>query len=351
MTKWLVTGGAGFIGANVARAMIERGDRVVIVDNFARPSAELNVQWLRDQVGDAFELVTTDVRNRADVEEMMRRNGDATVVVHLAAQVAVTSSVQEPREDFEVNALGTFNMLEAVRAHAPEALFINASTNKVYGDLSAHRYEEEESRYVDTDFPAGIPENHPLDPHSPYGCSKAAGDTYAIDYGRIYGMRTVSFRQSCVYGPRQFGIEDQGWVAWFALGKALGARLTIYGTGKQVRDLLHVDDLVDLYLRAAERPRVCAGTAFNIGGGPTNALSVLEVVNRLGIDDVGWGDERPGDQKVFVADVSRARAELSWEPTIGIDSGLDELVEWVNENADVASAVVGTPNAASMHGR
>jgi CDP-paratose 2-epimerase len=338
--KWIVTGGAGFIGANVAKALGERNVEVVAVDNLSRPSAPLNVEWLQSEVGSGLTLVRGDVRRADELDEIFARHRDAQAVLHLAGQVTVTTSVADPRDDFEANALGSFNVLEATRRHLPDAVFLNAATNKVYGQLEDHRLEERETRYVDLDFPNGVPESIPLDPHSPYGCSKAAADVYTLDYARIYGLRTVSFRQSCIYGPRQFGIEDQGWVAWFAIAARLGLPITIYGKGKQVRDLLHVGDLVDLYLRAAEHADVCAGRAYNVGGGPENTLSLLELLDRLGGPEVTFAAPRPGDQAVFVADVSRARADLGWEPRTRVDDGLVELLDWVERNAAEAAGLL-----------
>ena len=338
--KWIVTGGAGFIGANTVRTLAARGIDAVAVDNLSRPTSALNVDWLEREAGDAFRLVEADVRDRDALETAFAAHADAEAVLHLAGQVAVTTSVTDPRFDFESNAIGTFNVLEATRAHLPHAVVINASTNKVYGRLEEHRIEERETRYVDADFPGGVAETHALDPHSPYGCSKAAADVYTLDYARIYGLRATSFRQSCIYGPRQFGLEDQGWVAWFAIATRLGRPITVFGSGKQVRDLLHVDDLVELYLRAVERPEAVTGRAFNVGGGPANTLSLVELLDRLEPADVSWADERPGDQKVFVADAARARAELGWEPRTPIADGLEQLLAWVDESADAAAAVL-----------
>jgi CDP-paratose 2-epimerase len=345
---WLVTGGAGFIGSNVVRTLAQRGKHPVVLDNLSRPSAPLNLSWLRDELGpDGFAFVEADVCDVAALAEAFREHGPFDVVLHLAGQVAVTTSVADPRADLETNVLGSFNVLEATRLHAPEAAFINVSTNKVYGQLEHHRIEEQPTRYSDLDAPEGVSERQPLDPHSPYGCSKAAADVYTLDYARIYGLKTLSLRQSCIYGPRQFGIEDQGWVAWFAIATRLGMPLTLYGNGKQVRDLLHVDDLVELYLAAAERAADCAGRAYNIGGGPANSLSLLELLERLG----AWRGEpvrpalaepRPGDQLVFVADSSRAAADFGWRPTVGIEAGLSDLLGWIEEHAAEVGEILRT---------
>jgi CDP-paratose 2-epimerase len=334
--KWIVTGGAGFIGSNVAHALAGRGYEVIVLDSLVRPSARLNLEWL----GDSVTLVEGDVRDRELVDRVVREHADAEAVLHLAGQVAVTSSVASPREDFEANVLGSFNVLEATREYAPEAAFVNVSTNKVYGQLAGHRLEELETRYAFLDHPDGIDETQPLDPHSPYGCSKAAADLYALDYARIYGLRAVSLRQSCIYGPRQFGIEDQGWVAWFAIAARLGLPLTVYGNGKQVRDLLYVDDLVELYLRVVERAGAVAGRAYNVGGGPANTLSLLELLARLGVAEPEYGEVRPGDQLVFVADVARAREDFGWSPQTGLDAGLDSLLAWIEQNVDVATSIL-----------
>jgi CDP-paratose 2-epimerase len=340
MPRWLVTGGAGFIGANAVRTLTAGGDEAVVFDNLSRATAPLNVEWLGD-----VDLVRGDVRDADAVDAVFREHGPFDVVLHLAGQVAVTTSVADPRTDFEINAGGSFNVLDATRRHAPEAVFVNASTNKVYGQLEHHTIEELPTRYVDATAPEGVSDSTPLDPHSPYGCSKAAADVYALDYARIYGLRTVSLRQSCIYGPRQFGVEDQGWVAWFAMARRLGRPVTIYGTGKQVRDLLHVDDLVRLYLRVAEHPDACAGRAYNIGGGPANTLSLLELLERLehwrpAAESPGLAEARAGDQLVFVADCSRARADLGWQPEISVDNGLPGLLEFVDENAERAAGVL-----------
>jgi CDP-paratose 2-epimerase len=251
--------------------------------------------------------------------------------------VAVTTSVTEPREDFEINALGTFNVLEAVRASGRKPLVIYSSTNKVYGGMENIRVVERNGRYEYADLPQGIGEERLLDFHSPYGCSKGAADQYVRDYARIYGIPTVVFRQSCIYGYRQFGVEDQGWVAWFTIAGALGRRVTIYGDGKQVRDVLFVEDLVRAYELAAEKIGKVAGRVYNIGGGPKHSMSLLELLAMLE-RMLGkripreFGDWRPGDQPVFVCDISKARDELGWEPVVGVEEGVRKLYDWVVAN-------------------
>jgi CDP-paratose 2-epimerase len=341
MSRWLVTGGAGFIGANTVRALQDGGDDPVIFDNLSRATAPLNLEWLGD-----LDLVQGDVRDADAVEQLFRTRGPFDVVLHLAGQVAVTTSVADPRHDFEVNAGGSFNVLEATRRHAPDAVFINASTNKVYGQLEEHVIDELPTRYVDTTSPEGVSEETPLDPHSPYGCSKAAADVYALDYARIYGLRAVSLRQSCIYGPRQFGIEDQGWVAWFAMARRLDREVTIYGTGKQVRDLLHIDDLVELYRLVAASPDTCAGRAYNVGGGPANTLSLLELLERLEQwrprrAELRFAKPRSGDQQVFVADTARVERDLGWRVQRSLDDGLSDLLAFVDEHAPRAAGLLG----------
>lgn len=341
--KWLVTGGAGFIGANTVRALAELGDRAVVLDNLSRATAKLNVEWLKGEID--LEVARIDVRDAAAVDRVFSEQGPFDVVLHLAGQVAVTTSVANPRDDFDTNVVGSFNVLDATRRLAPAATFINASTNKVYGRLAHHRIEEHETRYADVDAPDGVDESEPLDPHSPYGCSKCAADTYTLDYARIYGLNAVTLRQSCIYGPRQFGIEDQGWVAWFAMAAKLGKPLTIFGTGKQVRDLLYVGDLIALYLRVADDPAVCAGRAFNVGGGPKNALSLIELLGRLeqrggATVDVRHADARAGDQPVFIADTTRASRDLGWVPATSVDDGLEDLLSFVDEHAERAGELL-----------
>ncbi len=339
----LVTGGAGFIGSNSALAFVRRGWNVVVLDNLSRKGAELNLDWLRQswQRGKdgTLSFVKCDVRDREGLEDLFRQHAfDA--VLHLAGQVAVTTSVAEPRDDFDVNAGGTFNVLDATRRHRPEAAFVYASTNKVYGNMEKIGIVERNGRHEYAGGISGIDETAQLDFHSPYGCSKGAGDQYVIDFARIYGLRATSFRQSCIYGPRQFGVEDQGWVAWFTIAAILQRPITIFGDGRQIRDVLHVDDLIDAYVTAFEQPEKIAGQAFNIGGGPKNTLSLLELIalleEALGTSiPLRFAEWRPGDQKVFVCNLDKASGRLSWRPRIGGQQGVRSLVSWVTENADM----------------
>jgi CDP-paratose 2-epimerase len=335
-THYLITGGAGFIGTNYVARLLQRSERVTIYDNLSRAGASLNLAWLRQHCGDdAFQLVVGDVRDAALLTAVAQ---DVDVIVHLAGQVAVTTSVLYPRQDFEENALGTFNVLEAARLSGRQPVVLYASTNKVYGGMEEIRILEEETHYRYADYPYGIPETQTLDFHSPYGCSKGAGDQYVRDYHRIYGLPTVVLRQSCIYGPRQFGIEDQGWLAWFVIAAVLGRPITIYGDGKQVRDVLFVEDLLDAYDDALERIEIVAGRVYNIGGGPGNTLSIwkqfgplLEELSGHQIESV-WDDWRPGDQRVYVSDVRKAERELGWKPKMGVEEGVRRLYEWVKLN-------------------
>jgi len=330
----LITGGVGFIGVNAAQYFSEQGWRIAIVDNLSRRGAEENLKWLSERLPVRF--FKTDVRDYAALAKAVL-DTKPEVLLHLAAQVAVTTSVANPREDFEINALGTLNLLEAVRHLSPASFVINASTNKVYGKMEAVGVVERNGRYEYRDLPTGVSEGQQLDFHSPYGCSKGVADQYAIDYSRIYGIRATSFRQSCIYGTRQFGIEDQGWVAWFTIAAALRKPITIFGDGKQIRDVLHVTDLVRAYHAAIEHRAAASGQAFNIGGGPGNTLSLLELLSYLKTElrteiPLRWDNWRPGDQPVFVCNLTKAREVLGWQPQIAVQDGVRQLIHWVRDN-------------------
>jgi CDP-paratose 2-epimerase len=333
----LITGGAGFIGSNAARYFAARNWTVTVLDNLSRAGAEKNLVWLRDSTSFDFEQV--DVRDEPAINRILSQSRfDA--VLHLAAQVAVTTSVVDPRMDFAINALGTFNMLDAVRMHCPEAVFIFASTNKVYGKVAAAETELRGNRYAYSDRPHGISETEPLDFLSPYGCSKGAADQYALDFARIYGIPATAFRQSCIYGPRQFGVEDQGWVAWFVIAAILGRDVTIFGDGRQVRDVLHVDDLLRAYEAAIRAPDRVAQQAFNVGGGPNHILSLLDLIEMLEarLDrkmTLRWGDWRPGDQQAYVSDIRKLASALGWKPEVCVSTGVGQLVDWVAQNRHV----------------
>jgi CDP-paratose 2-epimerase len=336
--NYFITGGAGFIGANYVNRLLERGEKVTIYDNLSRAGSRRNLTWLQDKFGqDGFHLVIGDVRDASLVRNSCL---SADIILHLAAQVAVTTSVVDPREDFEVNAGGTFNLLEAARLNGRSPVFLYASTNKVYGGMENVRVVEDDTRWRYADLPQGCPETQPLDFHSPYGCSKGAGDQYVRDYARIYNLPTVVLRQSCIYGPRQFGVEDQGWLAWMIIAAVTGRQLTIYGDGKQIRDVLHVDDLLDAYDNVIARIGEVKGSIYNLGGGPENTLSVWTEFGPLLEELLGKSipvarrDWRPGDQKVFVADIRKAAAELGWKPKVGVREGVGKLFQWVMENKE-----------------
>ncbi len=336
MARVLVTGGAGFIGTNLASRLIAQGHEVIVYDNMSRPGCLRNVDWLVATHGfGTFELVAADVR---DFDTLCRAAEGVQRLYHLAGQVAVTTSVRNPRKDFEENALGTFNVLEAARQVGDDPVVIYASTNKVYGSMEQIAVVEEPTRYRYADLEHGIPETFPLDFHSPYGCSKGTGDQYTRDYARIYGLKTVVMRQSCVYGPRQFGLEDQGWLAWFTIAALKERPITIYGDGKQVRDVLFIDDLLDVYDAAVEQIDVAAGQIYNIGGGPQNTLSVWAEFGPMLEELLGrpiqvtYADQRPGDQRVYVSDIRKAERELGWRPRTSVQDGVRLLFEWVREN-------------------
>jgi CDP-paratose 2-epimerase len=333
--KVIVTGGAGFIGGNAALRCLLRGDDVVVIDNLARPGTAQNLQWLMDQGRVIHENI--DIADAGAVMKAVQTHADAGLILHLAGQVAVTGSVADPRTDFRANAEGTFNLLEAARLIQTTATIVYSSTNKVYGGMEDIGIVLRDGRYDYTDGRAGIDETRNLDFHSPYGCSKGSADQYVRDYYRIYGLRTVVFRQSCIYGRRQFGLEDQGWIAWFIIATQLGRPITIYGDGRQVRDVLFIDDLLDAYDAAVAGIDRSAGQVYNVGGGRANTISLLDLVEYLGArqgrpieyKQQGW---RPGDQRCFISDNSKAARELGWTPATGWRSGLDALWDWVAAN-------------------
>jgi CDP-paratose 2-epimerase len=338
----LITGGAGFIGVNAARRFLEDGWDVSVWDNLSRWGAEKNLCWLQN-FGPA-QFTQIDLRHEARVNECFQQ-ARFDLVLHCAGQVAVTASLTNPRHDLENNVLTTFNLLEAVRLFQPEAFFVFASTNKVYGGLENTRIVQDNGRYELADFPAGVPETQPLDFNSPYGCSKGAADQYVRDYSRAYGLATTCFRQSCVYGFRQFGLEDQGWVAWFLIANALRKPITIFGDGRQSRDLLFIDDLVDAYRMAWLNREQTAGQVYNIGGGPQNQLSLKQLVQWIEAEEerpieVGFAPSRPGDQKVFVADVRKALKDFGWRPTCAAEEGIGRLNRWVQANLGLIRDVV-----------
>lgn len=332
----LITGGAGFIGSNLANRLLAEGHQVKIFDNFSRSGCDANVAWLQNtHGGDRLQITRADL---TDFEALKTAAAGAQRIYHLAGQVAVTTSVINPRQDFEANALGTFNVLEAARQVADDPIVLYASTNKVYGGMEEIRIVEQDTRYWYADYPLGIPETQSLDFHSPYGCSKGAGDQYTRDYSRIYGLRTVVLRQSCIYGYRQFGIEDQGWVAWFIIAALKGRQLSIFGDGKQVRDVLFIDDLLDAYEAAVQAIDRSAGQVYNIGGGAANTMSIWAEFGPLLEELLGkpipvkWADWRTGDQRVFVSDIRKAENELGWQPQVTVPDGVYKLYHWIKDN-------------------
>ncbi|MDD3896390.1 MAG: GDP-mannose 4,6-dehydratase [Candidatus Peribacteraceae bacterium] len=332
MRKMLITGGAGFIGVNAVRFFAAHDWDVTIFDNFSRRGTEYNMERLNADMPGRVRVVRGDVRTDSAKLRELAEQHDA--ILHLAAQVAVTTSVTDPRNDFECNALGTFNVLEAVRLSERRPFLLYSSTNKVYGGLENIPVAEEESRYVFAEGLQGVPETQQLDFHSPYGCSKGAADQYVRDYARLYDMKTVVFRQSCIYGPHQLGVEDQGWVAWFLIAGIFGRPVQIYGNGKQVRDLLYVDDLIACYHQAIEHADTVAGKVYNLGGGHENTLSLLEFLDLIkqehGLDlPYSFAGTRPGDQPIFISDNSAAARDLGWRPATDVRSGIARLVEWL----------------------
>lgn len=334
--KLLITGGCGFLGSNLAAYAIKEGYRVTVFDNLSRFGSTQNLEWLHS-VGE-FEFIHGDTRNKNDVETLIKKEYDA--IFHLAGQVAMTTSIENPYKDFEINAQGTLNILDSIRKYSPETAILYSSTNKVYGDLEQYGYDENEKRYVCREFPEGFPETVPLDFHSPYGCSKGCADQYLLDYNRIFGIKTVVFRHSSMYGSRQFATYDQGWVGWFCQ-KAIekynnpdSKPFTISGNGKQVRDILHAEDIISLYFTALNKIDDISGNAFNIGGGSDQSLSLLELFDILEkFLDIKMEYQklpvRESDQKVFVADIGRIHQKTGWKPKITAEVGIKKMVEWV----------------------
>lgn len=338
--RYLITGGCGFLGSNIASELLRRGDEIVIFDSLYRFGSSQNLEWLQTQ-GD-FEFVHGDIRNTNDVERTIQKH-KPDVIYHLAGQVAMTTSIADPRMDFEVNVGGSFNLLNAVRLYSPDSTIVYSSTNKVYGDLEQYSYRETATRYECIDKPNGFDEQVNLNFHSPYGTSKGSADQYMLDFARIYGLKTAVFRHSSMFGGRQFSTFDQGWLGWFTQ-KAIEIKqgvnkepFTISGNGKQVRDLLYASDCVNLYLTAAEKIEAIKGQAFNIGGGIDNSSSLLELFQFLEHElDIGMSYKelapRESDQRVFVADTSKVQKMLNWMPQVDKRQGIRKTIDWVAEN-------------------
>jgi CDP-paratose 2-epimerase len=338
--KLLITGGCGFLGSNLAVEAMDRGDELLVFDNLMRPGSQKNLLWLEQSGNFSFEH--GDIRNKNDITRVVKEfQPDA--IFHLAGQVAMTTSIANPRMDFEVNVMGTHNLLEAVREFSPKTMIIYSSTNKVYGDLEQFTYLETEMRYECVDMPKGFNEAVQLSFHSPYGCSKGAADQYMLDYARIFGLNTVVFRHSSMYGGRQFATYDQGWIGWFCqkavekLQNPTAEPFTISGNGKQVRDVLHAKDMGRLYLAALTHFERAKGQAFNIGGGLDNSLSLIELFSLLEkITQVKLSyinlPTRESDQRVFIADITKARTLLDWKPQVSMQEGISQMVQWVSQN-------------------
>jgi len=337
----LITGGAGFVGSNTADTLLKKGYEVTILDNLSRKGTEKNLEWLKNNHKD-LEFMKADVR---DFDVMKSACMDKDLIFHLAAQVAVTTSIKNPKDDFDINALGTFNVLEAARLSKSNPIVVYSSTNKVYGNnvnliplkISNTRYE-----FDDPNFENGVPETLSTDAneHTPYGSSKYMADLYTRDFAAVYGMNTISFRMSCVYGTRQFGNEDQGWIAHFVISSILARPLIVFGDGKQVRDVLFIDDLLDALLLATDNIKKTRGQAYNIGGGINNTISLLELIDLLK-KSIGknilysFSDWRPFDQKVYISDIRKAKQDFGWEPKISAEEGIKKLIGWVGENIDI----------------
>lgn len=340
--KIVITGGAGFIGINLAETLLrDKKNFVIVYDNLSRKGVENNIQWLISRKRKNLRFVKGDVRDYEKLKEVVE---GCKEVYHLAAQVAVTKSVDDPVEDFRTNAEGTLYTLEAVRKTAPGATFVFASTNKVYGELLHLKLKESKTRYILSGKKQGIDESENLDFHSPYGCAKGAADQYVRDYYRIYGLKTVVFRQSCIYGEHQYGNEDQGWIAHFLIKTLLGNKINIYGDGKQVRDLLEVSDLVRAYGAAVRNIAKTRGEIYNIGGGIQNTFSLLELIGflekTLQVEvEYSFSDWRPGDQKVYISNNGKLVKELNWTPLHSKEEGIKKLIGWIRKNMEMIKRV------------
>ena len=337
--KYLITGGCGFVGSNLSAEVLKRGEDLVVFDNLFRYGSSQNLAWLKNQGN--FKFYPYDIRNNNDVETIVKKI-KPDVIFHLAGQVAMTTSIQNPRLDFETNTLGTYNLLEAIRKYSPESMVLYSSTNKVYGDLKNFTYDENETRYFCKEYPKGFDEKLYLNFHSPYGCSKGAADQYLLDYHRMFGIKSVVFRHSSMYGGNQHATYDQGWIGWFCQ-KALEIHngltnepFTISGNGKQVRDALNVSDVVELYFSASENIIKTAGNVYNIGGGIINSLSLLELFSllenlldiKIKFIEIDW---RQGDQLVFVADNFKINSTIEWKPLINPLDGINQSIQWLSK--------------------
>jgi len=333
----LITGGCGFIGTNAANYYLKKGYKVISLDNLSRAGSQQNLAWLK-KTGRNFVFVKADIRNNKKILEIFKKH-KPNLILHLAAQTTMVTSVTNPREDFEINAIGTFNVLEAMRLGSPKASLIYSSTNKVMGALTDIPVREKEKRYVFKNIKA-VSEKFPLDFHGPYGCSKGCGDQYTIDYARIFGLNTVVFRQSGIYGPHQFGIEEQGWLAWFCNALLFNKPVTIFGNGKQVRDVLYVDDLIRAYDSVLKNIKKTRGKAYTVGGGQKFSLSIWElfdILEKLSGKKFNYSFDtwRPGDQKIYISDLTSAKKDFGWSPKISPKEGLKRLYNWIAQNKNL----------------
>ncbi len=336
--KYLITGGCGFVGSNLASEVLKRGDELYLMDNLFRYGSDENLRWLKSQ--GEFKYYSSDIRNQNDVETVIK-NIKPDYIFHLAGQVAMTTSIKNPRLDFEINTVGTFNLLDSVLKYSPESVIIYSSTNKVFGDFEHLHFTEDETRYNCVEYPNGFPSDMPLDFHSPYGCSKGAADQYLLDFHRIFGLKTIVFRHSSMYGANQHATFDQGWIGWFCQ-QALEIKsnpqrtpFTISGTGKQVRDVLYSSDIVSLYFKAKDS-KSAYGNVFAIGGGMKNSLSLLELFRmledildiKMNYKQLPW---RESDQKVFVADINKAIDIIGWKPQVDKMQGITKMIDWLRK--------------------
>jgi len=338
MNNILITGGAGFIGVNTARKFLNNKFKVILIDNFSRKGTKQNIKILLNEISTKkqnLKIINVDIRNFTKTSNIIKKY-KPNLILHLAAQVAVTTSILNPRDDMERNIIGSFNLLESCRLHSIKSLLIYSSTNKVYGKINK-KLKINKTRYL-VNKEHATDEKQSLDFYSPYGCSKGAADQYFHDYNRIYGLNTIVLRQSCIYGENQFGVEDQGWVAWFIIAFILKKKLTIYGNGKQVRDLLYIGDLTDLYLKLYQNRKKCSGKIYNIGGGLKNALSLLELINilkkRYNLNTKIKFDKkaRDGDQPIFISNNNKIKKDINWEPKVNIQKGLNKIEKWTQDN-------------------
>ncbi len=344
----VITGGAGFIGCNSAEYYAKRKNKVIIVDNLSRKGGKQNVRYLLKKYPQNIKFIKCDLSNKKDINKIYKYLGTCNLILHLSGQVAVTTSITKPYKDFESNLIGTLNLLELLRKikkyDKKNPILIYSSTNKVYGNMEQLKIIKKEGRYAYQNLSEGINEKQGLDFHSPYGCSKGSADQYVRDYSRIYGLNTIVMRQSCIYGRRQFGVEDQGWVAWFIIAKILEKQITIYGDGNQVRDILWIEDLIKAYDLARKNIKKTKGQIYNIGGGPKNTLSLNELINNLNENSTNktkafYSNWRQGDQKVCILNISKAKKDFGWEPKISPQEGIKKLFTWVNKNKKEVSKI------------